>query len=33
VEIREGHLNQLSTAVADLTGRAPIALRDVLAAA
>jgi NAD(P)H dehydrogenase (quinone) len=31
--IREGQLDQVSTAVQDLTGRAPIALRDVLAAA
>ncbi|WP_027007907.1 NAD(P)H-binding protein [Conexibacter woesei] len=31
--IREGQLNQVSTAVQDLTGRAPVALRDVLAAA
>jgi NAD(P)H dehydrogenase (quinone) len=31
--IREGALDQLSTAVQDLTGRAPIALRDVLASA
>lgn len=31
--IREGQLNQVSTAVQDLTGRAPIALREVLAAA
>jgi NAD(P)H dehydrogenase (quinone) len=33
IAIREGHLAQVSTAVQDLTGRAPIALRDVLAAA
>ena len=31
--IRDGRLDQVSTAVQDLTGRAPIALRDVLAAA
>jgi NAD(P)H dehydrogenase (quinone) len=31
--IREGQLDQVSTAVQDLTGRAPVALRDVLAAA
>jgi NAD(P)H dehydrogenase (quinone) len=31
--IREGQLNQQSTAVQDLTGHAPVALRDVLAAA
>jgi NAD(P)H dehydrogenase (quinone) len=33
IAIREGQLDQVSTAVQDLTGRAPIALRDVLAAA
>lgn len=33
IAIREGQLNQVSTAVQDLTGRAPIALRDVLATA
>jgi NAD(P)H dehydrogenase (quinone) len=31
--IREGQLDQVSTAVQDLTGRAPVALREVLAAA
>lgn len=33
IAIREDQLNQVSTAVQDLTGRAPVALRDVLAAA
>jgi NAD(P)H dehydrogenase (quinone) len=33
IAIREHQLNQQTTAVQDLTGRAPIALRDVLAAA
>jgi NAD(P)H dehydrogenase (quinone) len=33
IAIREDQLNQVSTAVQDLTGRAPIALRDVLASA
>jgi NAD(P)H dehydrogenase (quinone) len=31
--IREGHLDQRSTAVQDLTGRAPRTVRDVVAGA